>query len=384
MSNIKFSITDNNFRSFFFQVIVLSIVIVFFYSISTNIIDNIESRGIKLGFDFLSNESGFSISETLIAYDESRSYFRVFLVGILNTIYVSFVAIIFSSLLGLTIGIARLSHNFLVRKLSKAYIELFRNIPLLLQILFWYSLLLNILPSIHQSISIFDTVFINLRGIYFPKIFISNEFIIIVLTIISSYIILFLLKKYYNFSNRKLANKIFKILYLLVFTVFILLTYSLVNIGVDYPYISGFNFTGGLSISPEFFALALALSIYTATYIAEAVRSGIESVDKGQKEASLSLGLSRKQVLKYIILPQALRVSIPPVINQYLNLIKNSSLAVAIGYPDLVNVFTGTTLNLVGQALEIIAMTMAVYLLISIFISIVLNIVNNKLKIKEQ
>ena len=373
-------ILNNKSRWFLFQIIALVLLLVFFYYISSNAIQNIENRGIHVGFDFLSAEAGFSISESLIDYDESSSYLKAFYVGIVNTLYVGLVAIIFASLLGLIIGIARFSSNWLVRKLASAYIEIFRNIPILLQILFWHNIILINAPSVRESVSFFDAIFFNLRGIYFPKPVDLVSFYLFISTLILSFILLLLLKKS---NNNFIKNKLILFKFA-IFFVIMLEFFFLDGLYFEFPKLSGFNFEGGFSVSPEFFALAFALSIYTATYIAEAVRSGIGSVSKGQKEAGQALGLNKKQVLKFIVLPQALRVAVPPIISQYLNVIKNSSLAVAIGYPDLVNVFTGTTLNQVGQALEIIAMTMLVYLVISLLISFVLNIVNAKLKIQEK
>ncbi len=381
----KYKILDNKARGFLLQVVVVVLVVSFFYNISSNVVDNINARGINVGFHFLSDEAGFDISDKLIAYDQVDTNARALLVGVLNTLYVSVIGIVIASILGLIIGIARLSNNWLVRKLSSGYIELFRNIPILLQILFWYNIILSVFPPVRQSAVFFDNIFINLRGVYFPKISFSSEFLIFLSVIAIIVIVLFLFKKRYRDSGEKNISKVINWLFLSLLVVFVVGCYfiSITN-NIDYPVFRGFNFKGGASFSPELIALTFALSIYTATYIAEAVRSGIESVFKGQKEAALALGLSKKQTLKHVILPQALRVSVPPIINQYLNLTKNSSLAVAIGYPDLVNVFTGTTLNVVGQALEIIGITMGIYLMISLTISAILNIVNKKLEIKEK
>lgn len=372
--------SNNKTRQVLLQLLALLVIIGFFYNIASNAASNISSKNIPIGFAFLGNEAGFSIAESLIEYDESSSYFRAFLVGISNTLYVAIVSIICASFLGLFIGIAKLSRNWLISKLAGAYVELFRNIPLLLQILFWYNIILNNAPSVRQSGNFFDLVFVNLRGIYMPRPDNLLHFWAMVLVVILSIIgFIWLGSVRENLAKYKqIIGKVFLV------ALPVAVYFSLGGIAWQAPVLRGFNFQGGFNLSPEFTALAFALSIYTATYIAEAVRSGILSVAKGQKEAATALGFSPNQALKLVILPQALRSAIPPIISQYLNVAKNSSLAVAIGYPDLVNVFTGTTLNQAGQALEIIAMTMLVYLTISLSISWLLNIVNSRLKIIDR
>ncbi len=372
--------SDNRIRWFLFQIITLVAIIGAIYHIYGNVSDNVSSRGIKVGFEFLTAEAGFDIAETLIDYKESDTYAKVFLVGITNTLYVALMAIIFSSILGVIIGIARFSANWLIRKLSSIYIEVFRNIPILLQIIFWHSLILNFAPNVRQSVVFLDVIYFNLRGIFMPKIVELDVLFYLIFSLVIICLLLFLLYK----NKIRFPLLIYRLAQLSLIIIPIILYISLGGISLDMPKLSGFNFEGGFSISPEFFALAFALSVYTATYIAEAVRSGIESVSKGQKEAAFALGLNSKQVLRFVLLPQALRVAVPPIINQYLNATKNSSLAVAIGYPDLVSVFTGTALNQVGQALEIVVMTMLVYLIISLTISLLLNWFNAKLAIKER
>lgn len=372
-------LSSNNIRWFFFQLLALVVVFLFASYIYHNASSNIENRDLQVGFDFLSAEAGFYIAESLIDYQESDSYAKVFLVGIINTLYVSIIAIIFSSIIGLIIGVARFSNNWLIRKISSAYIEFFRNIPVLLQIIFWHILFINFAPSVKESANLFDLFYFNSRGFFTPKIL---ELDTLIYLLLASILVILLLFKLFRFKH-KFSKLTYWAIRLVLLSIPPLLYYFLGGLSLEIPKLTGFNFQGGFSVSPEFFSLALGLSIYTATYIAEAVRSGIESVSKGQKEAALSLGLTQKQSLKLVILPQALRVAVPPIISQYLNATKNSSLAVAIGYPDLVNIFTGTTLNQVGQALEIIAMTMLVYLCISLFISLILNWVNAKLAIKE-
>ncbi|RBW46152.1 amino acid ABC transporter permease [Psychromonas sp. B3M02] len=309
----------------------------------------------------------------------------VFIVGLLNTILVSVLGIIFASIIGLLLGVARLSSNFLVSKLALVYIETFRNIPILLQILFWYNVVLAALPGPRQSFAYLDSVFLNNRGLLLPEpIFQSGSSAVVIAFVLAVAAVIYLTRwsrKRHDDTGEEFP--IFKVS-LAILILAPTLVYFIVGqpITAIYPELKGFNFRGGLTIIPELLALLFALSIYTATYIAEAVRAGIEAVPKGQKEAAKSLGLKDYVILTKVVLPQALRVIIPPVINQFLNLTKNSSLATAIGYPELVTLFSGTTLNQVGQAIEIILMTMAVYLTISILISLLLNWVNAKMAIK--
>jgi len=379
-------LNNNEIRAFLFQAITVVAIFYFFYAAFDNMFDNIAARGISTGYGFLDDESGFNIAESLIEYSSASSNLTVFYVGILNTLLVSFVGIIFASVIGLLIGIARLSSNWLIAKLANGYIELFRNIPILLQIVFWYNILLINSPrSIKDSANVLDLIFINSRGFFMPKPIFEFEFLIVFLFFLAGLIGRFFIKKHYDKlrdETGKSTNTLFHSLLLVVGLPLIVFFLLGSPIQFSYPEVQGFNFAGGMNLSLEFIALALALSIYTATYIAEAVRAGIESVNIGQKEAAYSLGLTKTQSLKMVILPQALRVAIPPIINQYLNLTKNSSLATAIAYPDLVGTFAGTVLNQVGQAIEIIIMTMLVYLAISLFISFVLNVVNAKLSIK--
>lgn len=385
MERLKSLLYNNEVRVFLFQAIVLAAIAIFFYSVVGNALSNIESRGIPTGFGFLEAESGFDIAESLINYSPESTNLRVFYVGVINTLVVSTVGIIFASIIGLIIGIARLSNNWLIAKLAGGYIELFRNIPILLQILFWYNLVLATFPRPQQSFELFNSVFINLRGIYLPKPIAIEGFIWVVAALMLGIVLRMLVKRYYNKQQNDTGINVNTLGYSLLLIIGLPVVVYFVTgspIVFDYPVLKGFNFKGGISVSPEFLSLAFALSIYTATYIAEAIRTGIESVSKGQKEAALAMGLTQKQSLKLVILPQALRVAIPPIINQYLNLTKNSSLAAAIGYSELVSVFAGTVLNQAGQALEIILMTMAVYLTISLLISLILNIINHRMSIK--
>ncbi len=378
---------DRKVRGFLFQLLTVIGLVAFLWYIGTNTVHNIEQRGIQTGFGFLSGTAGFAINDTPIAYNETYTHGRVFLVGLLNTLIISFVVIILSSILGLIIGILRLSKNWLIAKLSSAYIDIFRNIPILLQILFWYNVVLATLPSPRKSIELFGSVFINNRGFYVPKPALNSTTISMIVAVFLAVIIIYFLNRWSNKRHEEtgeefpvLLTGIGLIIALPVIAFFI----GGANLDPSYPVLKGFNFRGGKVFYPEFLALAFALTIYTATFIAEAVRSGIEAVSKGQKEAAASIGLSNYQALKLVVLPQAIRIAIPPTINQYLNIVKNSSLATAIGYPELVTVFAGTSLNQVGQAIEIISMTMLVYLVISLSVSALLNWINFKMKIKER
>ncbi|TLP41141.1 amino acid ABC transporter permease [Arcobacter arenosus] len=374
-------------RAIIYQILALAGIFIFTYFVLNNMFINIEKRGINTGFDFLGSEAGFGIIQSLIEYDESNSHGRVFLVGLLNTVLVSAISIFFATLIGLLVGIGRLSKNWMISKLSMVYVETFRNIPILLQILFWYNVVLASLPSPRQSFSYFDTIFFNNRGLYIPSPVLESGFISVVIAFVLAIVGVFYLSRWSKKRHDETGEEfplITTSIAILILAPTIVFFVSGMPATLDYPALKGFNFRGGWTMIPELLALAFALSIYTATYIAEAVRAGIEAVPKGQKEAAASLGLKDSVILKKVVLPQALRVIIPPVINQYLNLTKNSSLATAIGYPELVTIFAGTSLNQVGQAIEIILMTMAVYLTLSIIISMVMNYFNEKMKIKER
>ena len=382
---------NNEVRAFFFQVATLLLIFGLFYTIIGNLFDNIEARGIHTGFSFLKNRAGFDIlpflGNYLQDYTPESSNLTVFYVGLINTLVVAFVGIIVTTFLGLFIGIARLSNNYLIAKLAGGYIELFRNVPVLLQIFFWYNIFINIFPHPKQSLSFFDVVFLNQRGLYLPKPILESGFLLVIIAFVVGIILTVFMKRYFNKKHdetgvhtRTLGYSTLLILGLPA--VFFLLLGSPLHF--DFAVLGKFNLNGGMQIVPEFIALTFALSVYTATYIAEAIRSGIEAVDKGQKEAAAAIGLTQTQSLKLIVMPQALRVAIPPTINQYLNLTKNSSLATAIGYPELMSSFGGTVLNQVGQAVEILGMAMLVYLVISLCISLLLNFVNKRMAIPER
>ena len=388
--NFKLNLSNKN-KDLIPQVLtVLFIVLVVIY-FTINAQNNMGNRGISFGFGFLSQESSFDITFSLIDYDGSHSYARAFLVGLLNTILVSVIGIFFATILGVTVGIARLSQNYLISKAAEWYVEIFRNIPLILQIFFWYFAALRALPLSENSINFYDISFLNVKGWYVPK-FIWSNFSLFFYSIIVAIISIFLVSKYAKKQRDEFGKQIptFYISLGLLFGLPVLtFLFGGVNLSFEIPKLEQLSTTvyvykGGVSIIPELISLALALSMYTATFIAENVRAGILGVNKGQKEAAASIGLTKGQILKLVVMPQALRIIIPPTTNQYLNLTKNSSLAAAIAYPDIVLVFAGTALMQTGRAIEIISITMLTYLSLSLSISVFMNWYNKKMAIKEK
>ncbi len=378
---------DPRLRALLFQFAFLVAVLALIGFIVHNTLANLESRGISTGFGFLKDEAGFGIIQTLVDYSESSSFGRTFLVGLLNTILVSVLGIVLATLLGFVIGIARLSGNWLISRLAAVFVETFRNIPLLLQIFFWYFAVLRALPHPRDSLALANAVFLNLRGLYLPRPLLEPGYgwvaAALGLAVASALLLAVWARRRRLLTGQGVPSGWVGLGLILVLPG---VTFLLVGAPLDWelPALRGFNFQGGIAVIPEFAALLLALTIYTAAFIAEIVRAGIQSVPKGQTEAAAALGLKRGRVLRLVIIPQALRVIIPPLTSQYLNLLKNSSLATAIGYPDLVNVFAGTTLNQTGQAVEVIAVTMAVYLSISLAISLFMNWYNARIALTER
>ncbi|MEL0117287.1 MAG: ABC transporter permease subunit, partial [Pelagibacteraceae bacterium] len=375
----------NTLKKLLPQIITLAIIIFIIFYFYSNAIINMEYFGMEFGYDFLSKAASFDIQFSLIDYDGSSPYFRAYLVGLLNTILVSVLGIILATILGLLMGISRLSKNFLISRLAEVYIEVFRNIPLILQLFFWYFAVLRTLPLPENAISFGEAIFVTIKGVYVPKFLWTNfnyfisSFVVAIIAIV--FFNIYARKQQENFGKQYPKFLIsFGILAVFLASGFI---FGIVNLEFEYPELYNltetvFNFRGGVTIIPELLSLLFALSLYTSTFIAENVRAGILGVNKGQKEASASLGLTPGQTLRLIVLPQALRIIIPPTTNQYLNLTKNSSLAAAIAYPDLVLVFAGTALNQTGRAIEIITITMGTYLTLSILISIFMNWYNKK------
>jgi len=359
-----------------FQIVFVLILFWVGYEIFVNASANVETQRIASGFGFLNNNAGFDVSQTLIPYSGSDTYFRVFLVGLLNTILVSVISIFFATVLGVIVALGRLSSNWLMSRVAGAYVELVRNLPLLFQMLFWYLAVLAALPSPRQSVSLFGVFFLNNRGLIVPKPIGEagfEPFLVAVLVAITASVALHRHARRQLFGEGKVIRVWPYVLGLLIGLPLLATLVFGAPFKIELPQLKGFNFAGGARVVPELVALAVALSTYTAAFIAENVRSGILAVHKGQVEAGLSLGLSRGAVLRLIVMPQALRVILPPLTSQYLSLTKNSSLAVAIGYPDLVSVFAGTALSQTGQSIEIIAITMGVYLALSLLTSLIMN-----------
>jgi|TARA_B110000211_G_scaffold123534_1_gene142472 general L-amino acid transport system permease protein len=390
--NLKnFQINIKNKRRLVPQILTLLFIILVISYFAFNAQVNMGNRGIAFGFGFLSQEASFDIGFSLIDYDGSYSYARAFLVGLLNTLLVSVIGIVIATIIGVTIGIGRLSSNYLVAKFSEVYVEVFRNIPLLLQLFFWYFAALRALPLPENAINFYDISYLTIKGWYVPK-FIWTNFSIFMYSILASIIAIIFVSKYAK-KQREDFGKHIPSFYLGTGLLFAIPGLSFLFGGVTLEFeipvleqmsTTVFNFRGGVSIIPELMSLALALSMYTATFIAENVRAGILGIGRGQKEAAASIGLTNTQILKLVVLPQALRIIIPPTTNQYLNLTKNSSLAAAIAYPDIVLVFAGTALMQTGRAIEIVSITMGTYLFLSLSISSFMNWYNRSVAIIEK
>ena len=379
---------DPRVRSIAYQAALAAAVGFLVYSAASNGIDNLERAHITSGFGFWNTTAGFDISQTLIPYDSQAStYGRAFWVGLLNTLLVAGLGIVFATVLGFVIGISRLSKNWLLAKAAGGYVETIRNIPLLLQLLFWYNAVLKSLPLARESIVIPGGAYLNNRGLFLPEPVFLYGFDAVVAALIAGIVgaVIFYLwaRKRQERTGRQapVAWVVLALVIGLPLAVFALKGFPL---KFDYPQAGRFNITGGIEVLPEFAALLFGLTIYTAAFIAEVVRAGILAVSQGQIEAAYSLGLKPRPTLRLIVVPKAMRVIIPPLTSQYLNLTKNSTLAVAIGYPDLVQIFTGTVLNQTGQAVTIVGVTMAVYLAISLVTSLLMNLYNRRVALVER
>jgi general L-amino acid transport system permease protein len=370
---------DPKVRAVVYQLVLLAVVLWLGFEFVLNAKANLAALKITSGFGFLDTTAGFGVNQSLIPYSESDTYGRVFVVGLLNTLLVAAVGIVLATVLGFVIGIARLSPNWLVARLAGGYVELIRNLPLLFQILFWYLAVLGTLPSPRQSISLFGEVYLNNRGVIVPAP-VADQGAGLVIAVLVAGLIATIVLRLWAKRRQERTGRPFPLFWTGVLLIVGLPLLVLVAMGFpirfEKPELRGFNFVGGIRLIPEFVALLFALATYTAAFIAEIVRAGVLAVPRGQTEAALALGLRRGLSLRLIVVPQALRVILPPLTNQYLNLTKNSSLAVGIGYPDLVSVFAGTALSQTGQAIEIIAITMGVYLLISLVTSAIMNFYN--------
>ena len=374
-------------RDVLLQALVLGALVLAMVWLVANVQSNLERQNINSGFSFLSERAGFGINQTLIDYSEDSSFARVLTVGLLNTLLVSVLGIGLATVLGFVLGVARLSSNWLVNKTAMVYVEIFRNVPLLLQIMFWYFGVLRNLPSPRKAVSLGDAVFLSNRGIVVPALEMTAAAWWYGAALAVTAAAYFWLRR--RAQQARLADGAMQSIWRPVVMIAVAaLAFAAMLGGVpfslDIPALKGFNFRGGITVIPEFVALLLALSLYTAAFIAEIVRAGIQSVSKGQREAAAALGLPDNTALRLVVIPQALRVIIPPLTSQYLNLTKNSSLAVAIAYPDIVSVFAGTTLTQVGQAVEIIFITMMIYLTLSLLTSFAMNRYNARIALVGQ
>lgn len=378
---------DPRVRGFVYQALLVVILGFLGYEAVVNASQNMQARGIPTDFAFWNRVSGFDINQTLIDYSALSTYGRAFWVGLLNTLLVAIIGIVLTTVIGFLVGIARLSPNFVVAKLAMIYVEVLRNTPLLLQLLFWYNAVLKPLPNPRDSLSLGAGIFVNNRGLILPDPQVGDGFRFVVWALALGCL---LATGFRYYARRKQAEtgKILPVGWVslglvvgLPLIVFLVLGRPLT---FAVPVLRGFNFAGGVRVLPEFVALLLGLVLYTAAFIAEIVRAGILSVARGQTEAALALGLKPGTTLKLVVIPQAMRVIIPPLTNQYLNLTKNSSLAVFIGYPELVQVFAGTVLNQTGAAVQVIAITMLVYLVISLVTSFVMNLYNSRKALVER
>jgi len=378
---------DPKLRSIVFQLALGVIVVTLLFMAVDNAIYNLQKAKIASGFDFFGSLAGFDISEHLIDYNNTSSYGRAFVVGLLNTILVSVLGIFMATILGFTVGIARLSSNWLIAKIATFYVEIIRNVPLLLQLLFWYRAVLKPLPEPRESINIADAIFLNNRGLVFPAIVFSEGAIAILFAFIvavAGSIVYAVYARKRQARTGQRSHTVWIAIAAIIGLPLIAFFAAGMPASLAYATKTKFNLVGGLSRSPEFAALLMGLTLYTAAFIAEIVRGGIRGVSKGQSEASRALGLSTGDSLRLVIIPQAMRIIIPPLTSQYLNLLKNSSLAVAIGYPELVQIFMGTVLNQTNRAIECVTITMLVYLLFSLIIASGMNWYNRRVALVER
>jgi len=370
------------------QVALVAVVGGLAYAAVVNAAQNLAAAHVASGFGFWNNTAGFDISQTLIAYSSSTSTFgRAFWVGLLNTLLVAGIGIVLATVLGFVIGIGRLSRNWLVARLAGGYVEMIRNVPLLLQLLFWYNAVLKSLPELHGSVALPGGGLLNNRGLFLPRPEFESGFGYVVIAFLFGVAATIGLRLYARWRQDRTgepARIVWFGLGLIVILPLVVYALSGAPLHFSFPDMGRFNVMGGVEILPEFAALVVALTVYTAAFIAEVVRAGVLAVPQGQTEAAQALGLRSPTMLRLVIVPQAMRVIVPPLTSQYLNLIKNSSLAVAIGYPDLVEVFTGSVLNITGQAVEVVAVTMAVYLTISLATSLLMNLYGYATDVRER
>ena len=382
---------NNKIKRFLPQILTILFIVLIFGFLTFNAQVNMDNRGIDFGFGFLKQEASFDIQFSLVEYDGLDPYWWAYVAALLNTMLVAVLGIIFCTILGVIVGIARLSSNFLIRNAAAWYVEFFRNIPLLLQIFFWYYAALRALPLPQDANPLLGVSYLTIKGFYIPAMVWENLNIFIyslLLAILAVFVVRIYAKKLQENEGKQLP--VFYIsLGLIIFLPMLSFLFGGVALDFELPVIkqlsvTSFTYEGGIGLPPELIALTLALSLYTATFVAECVRAGIQGISKGQKEAAASIGLTSNQILKLVVMPQALRIIIPPTTNQYLNLTKNSSLAAAIAYPDLVLVFAGTALMQTGKAIEIVSITMLTYLTLSLAIAALMNWYNKRIEIKEK
>ena len=377
---------NREIRSVITQIAVILLVFVLIFEIGTNLLANLAAIGKEISFDFISLPASYDITfQPFVDYDPSKSHFWAAMVGLSNTLLVAVSGIILATILGFTLGVMRLSNNFLISRISQVFIEFNRNVPVLLHILFLYGVIIHILPKPKQSISILDTAFISNRGMYVPKPLLSDGAGIVFLSVFVAIGAIFALSRWARIRQRK-TGQIFPVFWSSVALFFIIPTLTFFAMGspisLEFPVLKGFNFKGGVSLKPEYLALWLALSYYTACFIAEIVRGGILAIHKGQREAAYALGLTPNRTLQLAIIPQALPLIIPPLTSNYLNLTKNSSLAVAIGYFDIVATIGTISLMQTGKEVETMVIVLSIYLCLSLIISGAMNLLNYRLKIK--
>ncbi|MDE2365174.1 MAG: ABC transporter permease subunit [Hyphomicrobiales bacterium] len=378
---------DPFWRGLILQAALTIAVVALVWFAASNAVENMHKRGIPTDFSFWNKPASFDINQTLIPYSATSPNSQVFWVGLVNTLLVAGLGIVFSTFIGFAVGAARLSTNWLVARLATIYVEGIRNVPLLLQIIFWYNVVLGSLPNPRNAAPLLDLVFLANRGLFVPAPVFKPGFGAVWIALAVGVAGALAFRRWAARRQRETGAQApvgWTMAALVVGPPLLVFFAEGMPLGWDIPKLKGFNFAGGQRLSPEFVALLLALTLYTAAFIAEIVRSGIRAVNKGQSEAAAALGLRAGPTRKLVIMPQAMRVIIPPLINQYLNLTKNSTLAVAIGYPDLFNVFAGTTLNNTGAAVQIIFMTMAFYLAVSLVTSAVMNAYNSRMSLKER
>ena len=382
---------NNKIKKSIPQILTILFVILIFGFLTFNAQVNMDNRGIDFGFGFLKQEASFDIQFSLVEYDGLDPYWWAYVAALLNTLLVAVLGIIFCTILGVVVGVARLSSNYLIRNAAAWYVEFFRNIPLLLQIFFWYYAALRALPLPQDAEPLLGVSYLTIKGFYIPAMVWQNLNIFLyslLLAIAAIFLIRFYAKKLQENEGKQLPVFYISLGLLLILP---LLSFLVGNVSLSFELpvikqlsVTSFTYVGGIGLPPELIALTLALSLYTATFVAECVRAGIQGISKGQKEAAASIGLTPNQILKLVVMPQALRIIIPPTTNQYLNLTKNSSLAAAIAYPDLVLVFAGTALMQTGKAIEIVSITMLTYLTLSLAIAALMNWYNKKIEIKEK